>query len=357
MTSTLALPARNDVWRLALVVPQQGPAGIIGPSCEAVAELAARELNTAGGILGREVEIEIVDGAAGPTTVARRIEELMAAGAIDAISGWHTSDIRNTLAPMVSGRIPYAYTALYEGGETHPGVYCTGETPQIQLEPAMRWMRDFAGIRKWFVVGSDYVWPRDTMTEVRKFAGDLGLELVGGAFVPVGGAVTALVERVAQADCQAVLMLLLGQDAVRFNRTFAHRGLDTTLMRFSPLMDENMLLATGAANTTGLMSAAGFFDSQRDADAADLHARYTALHGRFAPVIGGPAESCYEGIRLLSSMIERTGSFTAPAMAPALDGTAYSGPRGTVEFRHAQARQHIHLAVANGSEFEVVTDF
>ena len=118
MSATGALErARSAVWRLGMVVPLQGPAGLFGPSCEAISELAARDLNKSGGVLGREVQIEVIDGGASPGVVAARVQQLLDAGDIDAVSGWHISSVRHALAPVVAGRIPYSYTSLYEGGE------------------------------------------------------------------------------------------------------------------------------------------------------------------------------------------------------------------------------------------------
>ncbi|MDT0323980.1 ABC transporter substrate-binding protein, partial [Streptomyces millisiae] len=119
--------------------------------------------------MGREVHIEVVDGGAPPSAVAAEVRRLIDGGHVDAVSGWHISSVRHALAPVVAGRVPYSYPALYEGGERRRGIYCCGETPDQQIAPALRWMRDNLGIRKWFVVGDDYVWPRTSLSEVRRY--------------------------------------------------------------------------------------------------------------------------------------------------------------------------------------------
>ena len=86
------------------------------------------------------------------------------------MAGWHTSAVRQARRPRLRGRVPYVYTAVYEGGERTPGVFLTGETPGRQLLPAMRCMAREIGVRTWCVVGSDYVWPRVSAREVRGFA-------------------------------------------------------------------------------------------------------------------------------------------------------------------------------------------
>ena len=117
---------------VALVVPLHGSAGIFGPSCAGCAQLAAEELNASAGVLGRELRLSVVDGSAAPRVVADQVGALAASGRADAVVGWHISAVRQAVAPRVAGLVPYVYTALYEGGERTPGVFCTGETPSRQ---------------------------------------------------------------------------------------------------------------------------------------------------------------------------------------------------------------------------------
>ncbi|WP_396426888.1 substrate-binding domain-containing protein [Amycolatopsis sp. EV170708-02-1] len=356
MPLRLATRPRDDTWRVAMVVPLQGPAGLFGPSCEAITELAVHELNESGGILGRQVEAEVVDGGGTPAQVAGDLRRLVGTGRVDAVSGWHISSVRHALAPVVADRIPYVYTSLYEGGERRAGIFCTGETPRCQIEPALRWLRDHLGTRRWFVVGDDYVWPHRSTRAIRHYAKDLDLRITGEAFVGLGaGDMSTVVRKIEQSTSDGVLMLLVGQDAVRFNRAFAAHGLSDRLIRFSPLMEENMLLASGANATGNLYVSAAYFRSMVTADAMDLLGRYVGRNGPGAPALNNAAESCYEGLHTLAELVRRAGTSELPALNAAIDGVAYHGPRGTIEFRGQQADQHVHLAVADGYDFEVLT--
>lgn len=348
-----ATSGRDEAWRLAMVVPLQGPGGVFGPSCEAVSRLVADDLNRAGGVLGREVCVEIVDGGAPPAVVAGQVDALITAGRAHAVSGWHISSVRNALAPVVAGRAPYAYPALYEGGETRRDIYCCGETPDGQIAPALRWLRDNAGVRRWFIVGDDYVWPRSSLAAVRRYADDLDLQIVGGRFVDLGNAEMAgVVADAVRSGCDAVLMLLVGQDAVEFNRACAQLGADREFLRFSPLMDESMLLASGEDGTRGLFAAASYFRSMVGAGSMDLMRRYRDMHGPAAPPLTGISESCYEGPQLLARLIHRAGRLRDVSTE---DCVAYESPRGTVEFRPEVTEQPVHLALADGFDFDVLT--
>ena len=250
---------------MALVIPLQGPAGIFGPSCESCAALAAQEINAEGGVLGREVNLVPVDGGRSPAEVAIEVDALVSAGAVQAVTGWHISAVREAVAPRIRGRVPYAYTALYEGGESRPGVFLTGETPDLQLGPTLDWFSGTAGVRRWTIVGDDYVWPRRTATTAARYLRRIGGTVCDEMFVPLGTSdFSSVLRRVEASGCEAVLMLLIGDDAVAFNRAFSASGLDRDILRFSSLIEENVLLASGAESTRGLMTSAGYFEDPRD---------------------------------------------------------------------------------------------
>jgi urea transport system substrate-binding protein len=340
---------------VALVIPLQGPAGIFGPSCEACAELAAEEVNREGGVLGRELRFVVVDGGAAPRRVADRVDALVSVGAVAAVTGWHISAVRQAIAPRVSGRVPYVYTPLYEGGERTEGVFMAGETPSQQLLPAMRWMADELGVRRWCIVGDDYVWPRGSAAAARAYARAGGAEISDEVFVRLGtehyGEVLRRVER---SGAEAVLMLLVGDDAVQFNRAFACAGLDRQLLRLSTLMEENMLLASGADSTRGLFASAGFFDSLATSDSLDFIGRFAARYGPEAPVLNSLGESCYEGVRLLAQLVRRAGSLAVDRICAVADTVGYDGPRGPVRLRARHLEQRVYLAMADQVDFEVI---
>src|SRR5437868_9447036 len=164
------MATRTERLVTALVIPLQGPAGIFGPSCELCARLAAHEINADGGLLGRELVLRVVDGGRTPEQVADEVDHLITSGAVDAVTGWHISAVRQAVAPRIAGRVPYTYTPLYEGGERTPWVFMTGETPDCQLRPAIRWMAEELDVRRWTIVGDDYVWPRKSARAASRYA-------------------------------------------------------------------------------------------------------------------------------------------------------------------------------------------
>jgi urea transport system substrate-binding protein len=349
------LQSREVEFRVGLVIPLQGPAGIFAPSCEAVAELAATELNDRGGLDGREITIEVIDGGASGADVARAVADRLRGQGLDAVTGWHISAVRNVLSPVVKNRIPYVYTSLYEGGERTPGVFCTGETPRIQIAPALTWLRDHLGIRSWCLVGDDYIWPRGSAAAARTYCRELQVDLKLEIYVPYGADdFRAPVRRAIDSGAQAVLMLLVGQDAVLFNREFARCGGHERMPRFSPLMEENMLLASGADATQNLYVAAAYFNSLATAGALDLMGRYVACFGADAPPLNEMAESCYEGLLTLEALLERARTPAIGDVMVSAQNVGFDSPRGTMEMRDSHLDQSVYIAAAEGYEFDIL---
>jgi ABC-type branched-subunit amino acid transport system substrate-binding protein len=348
---------RDDTLDIGLLIPLHGSAGIFGPSCELCARLAAEEINAAEGLLGRELRLVALDGSAPPAQVADEVGALVAGGLIDAVVGWHISPVRQALAARIGGTVPYVYTALYEGGEHTPGVFMVGETPYRQLLPAMRWLYDEHGVRRWALVGNDYVWPRGTARSARAYAELLGARIVLEEFVPLGTMqFDDTLSRLESSRSDAVLMLLVGEDAVHFNRAFAARGLDLRRPRLSTLMEENMLLASGAENTRGVYGTAGFFEALPTREGLDFGWRYAQRFGADAPPLNSLGQSCYEGVLMLSALARRADTMDARAMCEIADTVTYAGARGELRVRDQHVDQRMYLAEAVDVEFAVLAE-
>lgn len=346
--------ADRETLDVALVVPQSGSAGIYGPSCEACAELAIADANATSGVLGRRLRLVPVDGSQPPAVVAAQIATLVEDGAIDAVTGWHISPVRQAISRVTANRIPYVYGPLYEGGEDTPGLFLTGETPSRQLLPAMDWMTREYGIDRWVVIGNDYVWPRQTGSAARQHARAQGRPLLDEMYFPLGTQDFGdAIRRVEVTGASGVVVLLVGGDGVAFNRQFAASGLDGTVPRLSPHVEENMLLASGGASNRGLFASAGYFEALNTTASLEFAARYYAHFGAAAPALNSIGESCFEALTLLLVLARRAGSLDLHAMGAAAEGLVYTSPRGDVRMRGNHMSQDVYVAEAVGLDFEV----
>ncbi|KIU49780.1 MULTISPECIES: substrate-binding domain-containing protein [unclassified Bradyrhizobium] len=346
--------ARNRL-RVAGFVCCTGSPGMWGPATTSAAQLAVAEINRRGGILGREIELSVYDAGGPLEEVLDRAEQAIAFDEADLVMGMHTSAVRVALRKVTRGRIPYIYTAVYEGGERTPGVVAIGETPRWQIRPSIHWLAETRRATRWYLIGSDYVWPWQSHRAVKRYIKETGGLVVGEEFVPVGeDDHEAQLERIRAAKPDVVLISLIGTDSVTFNRAFADAGLASTTLRFAGCVDETSLLGIGADKTENLFCASGYFPSVGSHAGDGFRDRYRAMFGPYAPPVGSCGESAYEGFCLLEAAANRAGTLDMRPLLAAADNLVYRGPRGPVTVRSGHARMPMYLAEADGLDFRVI---
>ncbi|RCG32685.1 nitrile hydratase [Sphaerisporangium album] len=345
---------KADTLRVGLVVPVSGVLGLLGPCAINCAMLAASEVNARGGLLGRQVELVLVDAGAAPAEVAREVAGLTRAGAVQALVGTHTSDVRVAIERVTAGTVPFVYTPPYEGGARRPGVYFLGEPASRQVGPGLDWLVDNRRARRWFLLGNDYVWPRLVHASARAHLRARGATVVGERFVPSGSIDTGpIIERLASVRPDAVLVNLIGSDLVAFNRAFAASGLGCA--RLCGALEEHGLLAIGGDTTGELYAAMGYFGSLSTDANLGLAERYIRRFGPAAPLLNGHGHGCYEGVMMLAALVRRAGSAAVPAIEAAADGATVVSGRGALTLSGRQVRQRVYVGRADGLDFDVVT--
>ena len=341
--------------RVALCVPMRGSEGIWGPSCIASAELAAAELNAQRGILGRPCELLLLDASEERSDIGETLFDLVEDGDIDALVGMHLSSVRQRITAAVGGRLPYVYTCLYEGGDATPGLYAIGETAARQLRPSIAWLSAHRKCKRWMLVGNDYVWPRVSHGIARQCIADSGGEVVAEAFVPFSAVDhTQVFDTLRTTRCDAVLISMVGQDAVEFNRAFAGAGLHRGMLRLSCAIEENQLLAIGAHGTEDLHVALGYFAAlDTDANSA-FKERYHSRLGERAPALNSIGQSLYEGVHFLAALLghhEATGRGRRPQSASPV---VHPNARRTAHHAGLAEPAPMYLARAEGLLFRVI---
>jgi urea transport system substrate-binding protein len=346
------------ILRVGLVVPTSGLLGMIGPGAVNCAALAADEINGAGGLLGRSVELLLVDGGRPAAAVAAQVTALIRSGRIQAVVGVHPSDVRVALVPAIGGAVPYVYTPPYEGGERAPGVYLSGETPDRQLRPVLAWLAERGRGRRWFLLGNDYVWPRRLHAAARRYLRALGATVVDERYVRRGGLdAQPLLAAIAASRADAVLLTLIGNDLVAFNRAYGQSRLAERVLRLCPALEENGLLGAGGDGSGELYAAMGYFANLATEASLSFVARYAGRFGPQAPVPGGHGEGCYDGMRLLAALVRRAGTTVTRALDAAAEGTEVEGGRGRLAVRGRHVVAPVYLARADGLDLDVIASF
>ncbi len=247
----------------------------------------------------------IVDAGGDPAKTARAAKTLAEANLIDAIVGMHTSDVRKAIAQHLQRQIPYIYTPLYEGGVKSGQVCCIGETPETQLFPAVSWFLRRHGLNRWALIGNDYVWPRQSHQLARNLLEQHGANVVYEAYHAFGDTnFDDSLQGLEHHRPDIVLLSLVGDDSIHFNREFSRAGLAARTVRLSCAIEENMLLGIGADNTERLFCSSGYFNHIASSANCSFKEAYHQHRGESAPTLNALAESVYEGVHFLAKCLQ-----------------------------------------------------
>ena len=342
--------------RIGLCVPMGGLTGIWGPSALASAKLAVAELNRTTGIGGRLCKLVLVNADEDAPLLEHVLTDLVHSGRVDALVGMHTSHVRQRVLRAIGGEIPFVYTPLYEGGECTPGVFAIGDTPDRLLQPAIAWLTQRERPRRWALLGNDYVWPRVSNRLARGYIAESGGQVVSEQYVPLhtndfSKQLAALIA----SGADAVLLSLVGEDAIAFNRSFGEQRLTKSMLRLSCAIEENELLAIGAENTDRLYVASSYFAALgTDANLA-FKERYHSQFGERAPTLNSLGQSTYEGIHFLASLFELGLSERSQWSRIGKQTIAYCSARmGLFSGEGSSSLAPIYIAVAEGHVFRVI---
>ena len=232
--------------RIGLLLPISGSSGMHGPPGRSCAQLAVEEINALGGLLGRRVQVVVADGGMSFAASAREGERLIEEDGVAAVIGTHPSGVREILGPKIGRRVPYVYTPIFEGDGYEPGVFYLGETAYQQLGPVLPWMKAHLGIRRWYLIGNDFRWPRDVHRMARRLLAEQQGVLAGDRLVPLETEdFDAIVAEIRALRPDALIVTLVGSDAVIFHRAFTRAGLDDRIWRLGLLTEENTVLGMG----------------------------------------------------------------------------------------------------------------
>lgn len=305
-----------ETLRIGLVVPGSGVMGLTGPAGIAAAVLAAEEANALDGPGRRAIRLVPLDAGTGAAQVDAQVAELVCAGVIDGLCGFHTSDVFRRLQRVTTGRVPYLFTPPHEGGRMPAGVALLDDGPPDQLRPVIDALAGRAALRRWALIGNDYVWPRAVHRAARPMLATAGSDVVLERLVPFHQVnPERLLDELAARRVQAVLLSLVGRDLATFNRAFTATRLGGSVVRVSGALEETGLLEIEGDDTGELYATMSWFAT----DPADdgFRERYIARWGTSAPQLGSYARGCYHGVHAMAELAA-SGLLTVDGIATGL---------------------------------------
>lgn len=292
---------------------------------------AIDEINQSGGLLGRPVKAVVADGRSDPDTFAQEAERLITQEKVCTVFGCWTSACRKTVKPVFEEYDHLLiYPLQYEGCETSPNIVYMGAAPNQQILPAIDWAINDLGKKRFFLVGSDYVFPHTANEVIKDRLAESGAQVAGEAYLPMGTPdVRAAVDEIVAAQPDMILNTINGDTNTPFFRALRAAGITPQkipVLSFS--VGEQELRSLPLPDIVGDYAAWTYFQSidlpENKAFVKRFHAKYPQRP------ITDAMEAAYDGVMLWAQAVEDAQSLAPKKIRRAMLTQRFEGPDGEV---------------------------
>lgn len=308
-----------------------GTMSISETDCKNATLMAIDEINAAGGVLGKKIEAVVEDGASDWPTFTEKATKLIDQDGVKAVFGCWTSSSRKAVLPVFESKNNLLfYPVQYEGMEASKNVVYTGAAPNQQILPAVDYLIK-EGKKKFFLVGSDYVFPRTANKIIKAKLEKEGFQIVGEEYAPLGHTdFTAIVQKIKSSGADAVLNTINGDSNIGFFKQMKSNGLVSpavTCMSFS--IAEVELKGIGVDIMKDQLTAWNYFMSMPGATNEKFIKAYQAKYGA-DKVTDDPIEAAYFGVYLWAEAVKKANSFEPADVQKSIGGVCFEAPEGKV---------------------------
>lgn len=322
--------------------------------------LAINEINEAGGVLGAQIEYVEEDGASDPSTFATKAEKLIDEDKVATVFGCWTSSSRKAVKSIFEDYNSLLwYPVQYEGMEDSPNIVYTGAAPNQQIVPAIDYLVE-QGYTKFFLMGSDYVFPRTANEIVKAQLAEAGCEVVGEEYADMSQTdFSSIISKIEASGCDVIINTLNGTGNVSFFKQMAEKNYtaeDYMTMSFS--IAEEEVSTIGADILQGHMVSWNYYQTTDTPENEAFVAAYKAAYGEDR-VTSDPVEAAYDAVYLWKAACEAAGSFEVDAVREAIatGEISFQAPEGTItidgENQHCSKTVRIGVVNAEGLIDEV----
>ena len=318
--NTTGLAVTDDTVKVGILHSITGTMAISETGSVEAEMLAIEQINAMGGVLGRQIEIIQEDGASDWPTFAEKARKLLVHDSVAAVFGCWTSASRKAVLPVFEKENGMLYyPTFYEGLEQSKNVIYTGQEATQQIIAGLDWIAEEKDAKTFYLVGSDYIWPRTSNKIARKHIEDvLGGEVVGEEYYPLGNTnFGSLINKIRLKKPDVVYSSIVGGSNVAWWKQLNAAGITAdrqTIMTISVTEDE--VLGIGGENMEGFYSAMKYFQSLDNENNQAFVEAFKARWGEDS-VIGDVTQAAYLGPWLWKAAVEKAGSFDVDAVAEA----------------------------------------
>src|SRR5471030_691375 len=327
-----------------------------------IALMTIDEINAKVGVLGKKLEPVVVDPASNWPLFAEKARQLLTQDKVAVVFGCWTSVSRKSVLPVfeeLNGLL--FYPVQYEGEEMSPNVFYTGAAPNQQAIPAVEYLmsEDGGAAKRFFLLGTDYVYPRTTNKILRAFLHSKGVKDsdIEEVYTPFGYSdyqtIVSNIKKFSAGGKTAVISTINGDSNVPFYKELANQGVkatDVPVVAFS--VGEEELRGIDTKPLVGNLAAWNYFMSLKNPENTKFKAMFAEwvkknnLPGGDKRVTNDPMEATFVGIHMWKQAAEKANSVDVDKIRVAMIGQKFAAPSGfTLEM---DGNHHLHKPVMIG---------
>jgi urea transport system substrate-binding protein len=352
-----------DTIKVGVLHSLSGTMAISETALKEVALMTIDEINAKGGVLGKKLEPVVVDPASNWPLFAEKSRQLLTQDKVAVVFGCWTSVSRKSVLPVfkeLNGLL--FYPVQYEGEELEKNVFYTGAAPNQQAIPAVEYLmgKDGGEAKRFFLLGTDYVYPRTTNKILRAFLHSKGVKDtdIEEVYTPFGHSdyqtIVANIKKFSQAGKTAVISTINGDSNVPFYKELGNQGLkatDVPVVAFS--VGEEELRGIDTKPLVGHLAAWNYFMSVKNPENEAFVKKYREwakkrnLPNADKVVTNDPMEATYVGIYMWKQAVEKAKTTEVDKVIAAVAGQTFKAPSGFT-LTMDSTNHHLHKPVMIG---------
>jgi urea transport system substrate-binding protein len=336
----------QNVVKVGILHSLTGTIAIAEKSVVDAEMLAIEEINKAGGVMGSRIEAVVEDGASDWPTFAEKARKLMERDKVAAVMGCYTSASRKAVLPVfekLKGLL--YYPTYYEGLEQSPNIMYTAQEATQSVIAAMEWLYKNKG-KTFYMIGSDYIWPRTTIKIAKATLNRLGGKLAGEGYYPLGHIeFSSEINKIKAAKPDVILNCVVGGSNVAFFKQLTAAGItgkNQTVL--SQAVSEEEVSGIGSENTAGTLTCMGYFQSLKNPANDKFVKAFKAKYGANR-VVGDTLECGYISVYLWKLAAEKAKSFDVEKVVAASSDLPIDAPEGKVKFHKSNHHLWKHARI------------
>lgn len=350
----------GEPWRVGVLFSQSGFMALIEETQYRGTMLAIDEINDRGGVNGRELLPIVYDPASDNALFRSQAHRMLSEEGLTTIFGCYTSSSRKAVLPVVERLNGLLwYPTLYEGFEYSPNIIYTGAAPNQNSLALCEYLTENYG-RRFYFVGSDYVYPRESNRIMREMLAERGGEVVGESYVPLNANrhdFYQIMRDIAEKSADVIFSTVVGRSTIYLYQTYHDFSMRPEVMPIASLTTtEAEVRAMGHDVAEKHVTAAPYFESIQNDRNAHFVKRYRKQFGESEPT-NMCVEAAYFQVHMFAKALEMTNSLDPEMLRPMVLGQQFDAPQGRVSIDPKNSHTNVWSRigrVTRSGQFEIL---